>query len=298
MTASALGIGELLWDLLPGGERLGGAPFNVVAHLRRFGWNCTYTSAVGRDRLGRRALREAAQLGVDTSLIAVADPPTGVVRVRLDAGGTPEYEIVSPAAYETVAPAPGRVVAAGGRVDLLVFGTLAQRFPCVLAATRLLAAEAPAAVRLYDVNLRSGCWSPALVDDLLRLATIVKLNEQEETALAEALVIEDPSAEGFARAMARRYRLRGVCVTRGPDGASLLLDGVYAEARSPTVQVVDTVGAGDAFAAALGAGVVEGWSVAQILVVATRLGALVASRAGAIPGWEPSEIGLPASRAG
>lgn len=298
MASSALGVGELLWDLLPGGRRLGGAPFNVVAHLRRFGWRCAYVSAVGRDRLGREAIREVALLGVDASLIGEADVPTGTVQVRLDADGSPEYKIDSPVAYETVAPSPGRAAALGASIDLLVFGTLAQRVPGVLAATRQLMAEAPDAVRLYDVNLRPGCWSPALVEELLRLASVVKLNVEEQAVLAGALGLPSSTPESFARAMALRYGLRGVCVTRGAAGASLLLDGEHAEGPSPSVRVVDTVGAGDAFAAALGAGIVERWGVADALAIANRLGALVASRAGAIPGWEPREIGLssPADR--
>jgi fructokinase len=291
-TCNVLGIGELLWDLLPGAERLGGAPFNVVAHLRRFGCHAAYVSAVGADARGRRAVREVASLGVDTSLIEVNELPTGVVRVELDAAGVPDYEVVSSAAYEAIVPLEGRTAALGDRVDLLVFGTLAQRFDGVRAATRRLAEEAPDAPRLYDVNLRRGCWTPALVRDLLRFATVVKANQGEREVLAKELALPASSIEEFARAASEQYGLQAVCVTRGESGAALLLDGVYAEAPSPQVNVVDTVGAGDAFAAGLAKGLVEGWAIAEILAVATRLGSLVASREGAIPDWSLSDIGL------
>jgi fructokinase len=287
---TVLGIGELLWDLLPGGERLGGAPFNVVAHLRRFGWRCAYVSAVGRDALGRRAIEEAARLGIDTSPIEVNERPTGVVRVRLDAAGVPDYEIVSPAAYEAIVPRQGRCVGVGAHLDMITFGTLAQRFSGVRAATHLLASEAPDAIRLYDVNLRRDCWHFGLVEELLILANVVKVNQEEQKVLAGGLGLPTDSTEAFARATSSRFSLRAVCVTRGPTGATLLLDDDYVEAPAPRVRVVDTVGAGDAFAAALGKGLIEGWTAPQIVDVANRLGALVVSRSGAIPEWSLSEI--------
>jgi fructokinase len=286
------GIGELVWDLLPAGPRLGGAPFNTVAHLARFGWAAEYVTAVGRDLLGQRALDEIRRLGVGTSLVQVSDRPTGVVRVRLDTAGVPDYEIVAPAAYEEISPLEGEGLEAASRADVLVFGTLAQRSSGTRAATRQLVDAAAAAVRLYDVNLRPGCWDAALVGELILLATIVKLNEDEQNALAAALDLPASPIERFARATATRYGLRGVCVTRGPAGAALLLDDVYREAAAPSVDVVDTVGAGDAFAAALAHGFVNDRPVSEILDRAIRLGALVASRAGAIPAWSLAEIGF------
>lgn len=284
---TVLGIGELLWDLLPGGERLGGAPFNVVAHLRRFGWRSAYVTAVGTDERGRRALDEARRLGIGTSLIEANDLPTGLVRVWLDAAGVPEYEIVSPAAYEAITAGPGRTVVAGDHLDLITFGTLAQRFPGVRAATQLLAEEAPDAIRLYDVNLRRNCWHLGLVEDLLTLANVVKLNQEEQEVLAAGLALPADSTEAFAREASARYALQSVCVTRGPAGAALLLDDAFAEAAAPSVRVVDTVGAGDAFAAVLGKGLVEGLAAAEILEAANRIGALVSSRAGAILDEDP-----------
>ena len=289
---TVVGIGELLWDLLPGGPRLGGAPFNVVAHLARFGCRTVYVSAVGRDDRGREAAAGVARLGVATTHLQVNDLPTGVVRVRLDAQGVPDYQIVSPAAYEVLGPLDAESLASVGDVDLLVFGTLAQRFAGTREATRQLAQAARDAPRLYDVNLRTGCWDAGLVERLLDIATVVKLNDDERRVLAGVLGLPASPTERFARALAERYGLRGVCVTHGPAGATLLLDGACGEAPSPPVEVVDTVGAGDAFAAALGYGLIHRWDVTEILSVATRLGALVASREGATPGWELAEIGL------
>ena len=258
-----------------------------------FGWAAEYVTAVGRDLLGQRALDEIRRLGVGTSLVQVSDWPTGLVRVRLDATGAPDYEVVSPAAYEAISPLQGKALESASRVDILVFGTLAQRFAGARDATRQLMEAAPGATRLYDVNLRPGCWDATLVGELLELATVVKLNDTEEAILANALDLPAAPIERFARAMGRRYGLRGVCVTRGAAGATLLLDDVYRDVAAPRVRVIDTVGAGDAFAAGLAYGVIKGRPVLEILDVATRLGALVASHAGAIPAWSLAEIGSP-----
>ena len=147
MTA-VLGIGELLWDLLPAGPRLGGAPFNVVVHLRRLGFEAAFLSAVGDDDLGRRALADMEALGVRTDLVSVVpDAPSGTVGVELDAHGHPTYAIHSPAACELVdAVAAASVEGSGMRPDAIVFGTLAQRFATVREATRAVLAASPAAI--------------------------------------------------------------------------------------------------------------------------------------------------------
>jgi fructokinase len=287
---TAVGVGELLWDLLSGGERLGGAPFNVIAHVRRFGWRAAYVTAVGDDERGRRAREEVARLDVDTSLIETTGLPTGVVEVRLDEAGVPDYHIVSPAAYEAPRSRDDVAEVLGGRVDLIVFGTLAQRSAAVRGTTRRLAAEAPDAVRLYDVNLRRGRWDLELVRELLALATDVKMNREEQEVLAAELALPAGSLEAFADAVSERYRIRSVCVTGGASGAALSLDGTYLEAHAPTVRVIDTVGAGDAFAAALGVGLVEGWTSSRILDVATGLAGHVVSHEGAIPASTPSDL--------
>lgn len=285
----AIGIGELLWDLLPAGPRLGGAPFNVIAHLRRLGFEAAYVTAVGDDDLGRSALAGVSRLGVDDRFVGIVGLPTGTVRVDVDSAGVPAFEIISPSAYEVaVLEQPGEAI---GRFDALVFGTLAQRFPGVRTATRRLASEHPNALRLYDVNLRDGCWEPGLVAELMTQATVLKLNEAEAAVLADEFSLGRGSVRVFAEAATERYALDGVCVTRGADGASMLLAGRFAEVPAPPVQVVDTIGAGDAFCAGLVAGIVWGRPLDGILELSSRLAALVASREGAIPDWDQSELG-------
>jgi len=294
MGSPVLGIGELLWDVFPDGRRLGGAPFNVTANLRRLGNPGRFASMVGDDELGREALAAATDLGVETQLIGTSpDMPTGTVVVDPDGADGPAFEIVSPAAYESIAlDDPALDAIRSSRPRGIVFGTLAQRFPAVFESTRRIVEAAPEAHRLYDVNLREGCWTPELVLTLLPLATIVKLNELEAMTVADILGCpSEPTALG--ERLAGEFRVHGVCVTSGASGAAFWMEGELHLAAGIPITVVDTVGAGDAFAAGLLHGVLEGRPAAAALALANQLGALVASRPGAIPAWRVEELGTP-----
>lgn len=290
--AHVIGIGEILWDELPGGRAIGGAPFNVVANLARLGHETAYVTAVGRDPLGTGALAEIRGRGVDASLVQLVDgTPTGVARVSLGTSGAAEFEIVRPAAYQELRldDAAVRQIAAR-RPGALVFGTLAQIPRHIRDGTRRLAAELPGAVRLYDVNLRDGWWSPELVAELAALATVIKLTDDEARQLEPALGVPWAGAEAFCEALAARFGLRGVAVSAGAGTASAWLDGKFASAPPPDVTVADTVGAGDAFAAGLVDAVSRGLPAAAALRRANALGALVVSRRGALPEWTPAEL--------
>lgn len=289
---AVLGIGEILWDLLPAGPRLGGAPFNVVAHLRRLGHRAGYLTSVGDDDLGRRALQEIRGLGVDDSLVQVtARVPTGSVGVELDARGIPTFEIRSPAAYEHAEARP-EVLDRVRRLDpyAVVFGTLAQRWPAVNAATHGVLSVLPGALRVYDVNLRKGTWSPGLVAELAREANVLKLNDEEARVLAPLLGLPGTPLLSFAEAAARLFDLRAVCVTQGPAGAVLWTPTGLVEHRGYRVVVADTIGAGDAFTAGLVHAFLAGKEPLAALQLANALGAIVASRPGAIPPWTWPEL--------
>jgi fructokinase len=287
-----LGIGELLWDLLPAGPRLGGAPFNVTAHMRRLGLDSAFLTAVGDDALGRDALDSMRSLGVRTDLVQIVrDAPTGTAAVELDDDGRPRFEIGSPAAYEQIrCDAAALEVVAALTPAAIVFGTLAQRFAPVRAATRAILAAHPDAMRVYDVNLREGCWTAPLVKELLAEATILKLSDAEVPVLARMLDLPSETPGSFGRAIGRLYDLDVVCVTEGGSGSTAWTrDGVVWIAGI-SVDVVDTIGAGDAFTAAFVATLLKGEPAAEALRLANALGALVASREGAIPAWNLSEL--------
>jgi fructokinase len=285
-----LGIGELLWDLFPDGPRLGGAPFNVIANLRRLGHPAAFVTGVGDDVLGRDALAAAVDRGIDPRFIGIVpDLPTGTVTIAPDPLAGHRFEILSPVAYEampTSDEAARRMQA--WAPDALVFGTLAQRFEPVRTLTRRIA-EGGMAVRLYDVNLREGTWSDGLIRELLRLATVVKVND-EEAAIVAVMVGCRPKPADLGRWLSRELGVSAVCVTRGAAGAALWQDGEVYEVPGIPVRVADTVGSGDAFAAGLLHGLLDGLSPSAMLAFANRLGALVASRPGALPDWTLDEI--------
>jgi fructokinase len=269
-----LGIGEILWDVFPDTARLGGAPFNFAVHAHRLGHRVVFLSAVGDDAPGRAALARAAALGLTTEFIQVAaGQPTGSVSVRLDAEGHPDFTIHRPAAYDYLALDERQLaLLAALRPDWIYFGTLYAMDTRARQVLRRVMDAVPGARRFYDVNLRRGCYTPELVRELLALAGAVKMNDDEAELFPDL---------GAAPAVA---------ITRGERGCLVRIASDRAECPGYPVKVADTVGAGDAFAAAFLHGLAAGWSAAKTGDFANRLGALVASRPGAVPEWSLAEL--------
>ena len=285
-------IGEILWDVFAGSEHLGGAPFNFAAHASRLGNEVIFLSAVGTDHHGSLALARVAELGLPSRFVRrVPDQPTGFVSVELCADNQPRYVIHRPAAYDFL-----RVDAADydeiskWRPDWVYYGTLHQMHPLGRRSTDQLLAKCPAAKRFYDVNLRVDSYTADLVLALLETADVVKLNESEVGVIAQIVGNAPISLERFCRQYVPKFGWEAVCVTRGAEGCVLLVGGQYVEAAGYAVKVRDPVGAGDAFAAGFLHGLASGWPINEIADFANRLGALVASREGAVPWLEPKEL--------
>jgi fructokinase len=285
-------IGEVLWDVFPDSTLLGGAPLNFAAHTERLGHEAMLISAVGKDKLGEDTLARIAALGIDTSMIGVSNHwKTGTARVELGNGEHPRFTIVRPAAYDDVHLSGDQLKAlAAWGPGAVYFGTLfASRAEGHTTLLKLLDSVGGAR-RFYDINLRPGNDSPELVSELLRLANVVKLNDNELEVVRRFADLP-PDAEGFCRWGAGKFGWEAACVTFGSRGCAVLAGGKYAEVPGFPVEVADPVGAGDAFAAAFLHGLGAGWHAGEIARFANRLGALVASRPGAIPEWSLAEIG-------
>jgi len=268
-------IGEILWDVFADSEQLGGAPFNFAVHASRLGHDVVFLSAVGDDERGRAAVSRAAALGLRTDFIQVARrAATGAVTVQVDAAGQPDFQIHRPAAYDALRLGLEELERLGElRPAWLYYGTLFQSLPSGREQVRRLVGALGGTRVFYDVNLRKDSYTPELVGELLDAADVVKLNEDEQKLLATVL--------GTPRAGA---------VTRGGSGCEVWIGDDRAEVAGYPVKVADTVGAGDAFAAAFLHGLSQGWSAARCGAFANKLGAIVASRPGGVPEWSQHEL--------
>jgi fructokinase len=275
--------GEVLWDRLPSGDQLGGAPANVAWHLGMAGGWVQLVSRVGDDDDGRRAIGRLAA-HVDTSLIQL-DPEraTGEVTVRLE-GGEPRYTLHAGRAWERIACTDAARRALGG-AGVLVYGTLAQRTPEGLAGWREAArAAAASCLRVCDLNLRPVELDPQVIGLALEAADVVKLNDRELAALRDRLGWPDPLA-------ALRARARVVAVTHGAAGSTLFGDGAPIElAGVRAAPGGDNVGCGDAYLALLVHGLTLGWDLAASGRAATRWAAAVAGARGATPAFSEAQI--------
>ena len=277
-------VGEVLWDVFPDATRLGGAPLNFAVHLKRLGHTPRVVSAVGHDALGQRAQADISALGLDTTFLQMSDRlPTGTASVRLGPGDRTSFVIERPAAYDAVTMSDEMLA----RIEAwnpswCYYGTLFSSMPPARQLLRRLLDALPDARRLYDVNLRAGFESRELVCELLYLADVVKVNEREQTVVRDWLGLP-ADFEGFCRAGAARFGWQATCVTLGARGCAMLVDDEYVEAPGVPVDVADTVGAGDAFAAAFVHGLIMGWSAAAVAEFSNLAGAAVASVPGAIP---------------
>ena len=280
-----IAFGEILWDVINGGAHIGGAPFNLAAHAVRCGLRAATVSRVGDDELGHAALAEMERLGVDGRWVAAdALHPTGTVTVRL-AGGQPSYTIHTDVAWDFIQLSEAALQSlASERPRVFCFGTLAQRSEMSRNTLfRLLDRFAFTEV-FYDVNLRQKFWSGAAVEAGLKWATLVKVNDDEARVLGGLLFDGACEPEAFCNAVLQRYRARAVIVTLGSDGCLVCERGrVAVRVPGVKVDVVDAVGAGDAFSAAFLSAWLKGATAAEAAAAGNRRGAWVASHGGAVP---------------
>jgi fructokinase len=280
-------VGEVLWDALPAGLFLGGAPFNVACHLRAAGVKVTMVSRVGADHLGDEVVRRATRYGVGTDLIQI-DPtlPTGFVRVAIDEEGNAKFEIVEPVAWDAIEP-NAELLTRAASARAIVFGTLAQRN--ALSRKTIERLWDTKALMVFDANLRPPHSDRAVVRRSLHRADIVKVNDTEMRQMADWFKLPLEPREATA-ALAEEFHCRLVCMTRGAQGAVMWHQGRWSEHPGFEVEVRDTVGAGDAFLAVLLAGILSGLDDRAILQHANLVAAYVATQPGAVPADQPELV--------
>jgi fructokinase len=288
-----VGLGELLWDLLPEGKQLGGAPANFSVMSARLGNRAVIASRLGNDALGREARKYLAPLPADPDSIQEdAKHPTGSVGVTLTAGQA-EYVIHEPVAWDFLEFTPDWKKLAT-EADAVCFGTLAQRDPVSRKTIHaFLAATRRDCVRVFDVNLRKPFYTRGVLEDSLGKATILKLNDAEMPEVLKLLKLAgadtaagepDPSTlRKGAQALLEEFPLQLVCITMGGSGSLLVTREIFDQHPGIPIQVVDTIGAGDAFTAALTSYYLQGAPLPVLNEAGNRWGSWVASQAGAMP---------------
>jgi fructokinase len=283
MVFKIVAMGEVLWDLLPAGKQLGGAPANFTFQCRSLGADACVVTRVGDDELGREVLDRFRALGLPTDMVQI-DPgsPTGTVDVTLATDGQPRYTIRADAAWDLIEPT-ALAVARAAAADAICFGSLAQRDePSRSSIRSVVKAARPGSLRIFDVNLRPPFVDRGVVEASLALADALKLNDAELPELAAMFDLPPETRESMA-ALALRFDLSLVALTRGARGSLLLAGGVWSDHSGIPVSVSDTIGAGDAFTAALVLGHLAGHPLDAINQHANEVAAFVCSQSGGTP---------------
>ena len=276
-----VGLGEVLWDDLPDGKQLGGAPANFAYVSNALGNRGIILSRVGDDEFGREILDELQAKNLPAENIQIdAEKPTGIVNVKLE-NGQPSYEIVENVAWDFLELSENwREIAA--KTDAVCFGSLAQRGK-VSRQTICEFVGLSKGLKIFDVNLRQNYFSAQVIRDSLALANVAKLNHDELPMIAEMLEITGETQFETAKNLREKFDLKFLCVTRGANGSLLLNENEFSENAGLKITVKDTIGAGDAFTAAMTHGILRGWELDEINEFANKVGAFVASNTGAMP---------------
>lgn len=283
MKPIVIGIGEYLWDMLPTGKKAGGAPVNFAYHASQHGTEGWAISAVGKDELGDELLGVAGAHNINMEVSRV-DYPTGTVQVTL-CNGQPNYEICEGVAWDCI-PLTEDSLNLAKRAKAVSFGTLAQRHEVSRATTRSLVQAAPEdALKVYDINLRQHFWSKELIESLLEMANVFKINDEELETLKPLFSLEQMDTDQVCRYFLEKFSLKMLVLTAGDKFSSIYYGNEKSTIETPRVEVVDTVGAGDAFSGSLIGSLLTGMSITEAHKVAVETAAYVCTQAGA---WTPA----------
>jgi len=291
MNSNVIGVGEVLWDLLLTGPQLGGAPANFAYHAHALGSQAQVITRVGNDDYGREIIRRFHEMGLPETGVQVDETaPTGIAKVELSGDGLAHFTIQENVAWDFIA-VTDEAVAVARRADAICFGSLAQRCEASRNTIQyLVAATPPDALRVFDINLRQQFYSRDVVEKSFRLANVLKLNDDELPRLADMFNLTGLTEDQIGQ-LAHTFGLRLVALTRGPNGSLLYQkdndnnnnEVRWSDCPSRPVKVVDTVGAGDSFTAAMVMGLLRKMDLDEINTIANEVARYVCSQPGATP---------------
>jgi fructokinase len=275
-------FGELLWDLLPTGKVLGGAPANFIYRINSFGDHGTLLSKVGNDKAGREAREAIRKLGLsDENIQTDYEFPTGSVKVKIDEKGNPDFNIITDVAYDHI-EINAEMIDAFSQADCVCFGTLVQRYGISKNTLRELIHEAPDVVKFLDINLRKKCYTAVTVEESLRMANILKTNDEELLMIKELLGLKNENLKDLAKEAIETFNLEIILCTLGSNGAFCMTkDDVFHYDPGYQISLGDTVGSGDAFSAGFVHYYMNGQEIEEALRFGNAAGALVATTTGA-----------------
>jgi fructokinase len=284
-----VGIGEALWDMLPEGRKIGGAPANFTYHVSQFGLDAVAVSAVGDDELGAEIRQTFEEKDLQTQL-ATVPYPTGTVAVTLDAKGIPQYEICEGVAWDNIPFSP-ELEALARNTIAVCYGTLAQRNSVSRKTIESFIAAMPAdGIKICDINLRGTFYNKEILESSMRACDILKINDEEIDEVSRLLGAEFPTQRMAALNLMSRYEIDILILTCGTNGSYIYsMDGTESFLPTPKVKVADTVGAGDSFTGAFIAALLCGKDIKKAHALAVEVSAYVCTQNGAMPEL-PDEI--------
>lgn len=282
MKRLVVGLGEVLWDMLPEGRKIGGAPVNFAYHAGQFGIDTMAVSAIGNDKLGEDTIAEMN--GKHLNHIFPSVPyPTGSVQVSLDEKGVPAYDIKENVAWYNI-PFTNEIESVARSCRAVCFGSLAQRNAVSRNTIRKFIESTPSGcIRIFDINLRQNFYTSNVIRDSLELCNILKINDEEIMLVSRMFNYDSSNIENVCRTIMEDFSLEMVILTCGTKGSYIFTKGGVSFMPTPKVNVADTVGAGDSFTGSFCAAILRGLTVAEAHKKAVEVSAYVCTQNGAMP---------------
>ena len=279
-----VGMGEALWDVLPEGKEIGGAPANFAYHVSQFGFDSRVVSAVGNDALGDEILEVFKEKQLKHQL-QVVNYPTGTVQVTLDSAGIPLYEIKEGVAWDNI-PFTDDLKRLALSTRAFCFGSLAQRNEVSRTSINRFLDTMPdgdGQLKIFDINLRQGFYTKEIIRESCQRCNVLKINDEELVAISRMFGYPGIDLQDKCWILLAKYNLKMLILTCGTNGSYVFTPGVVSFQETPRVPVADTVGAGDSFTAAFCASLLKGKSVPEAHKLAVEVSAYVCTQSGAMP---------------